>query len=166
MRTRPSVAVVLSLAILAGSSSALSAQVVLDRILTRINGQIVTQSDVDRARLLKLVDDPSSDATARKGLEDRILVLGEIARLPPLAVSEQDLAARRAEWEAAIGGPEAAAALQGRTAMSDGALRAWLRDDVRIGMYLARQFGQVSERDRANAVADWIGRLRQRAGVK
>ncbi len=36
-------------------------QVVLDRILARVNGRIITESDVRAARVLKLVDDTTSD---------------------------------------------------------------------------------------------------------
>lgn len=143
----------------------LGAQAVLDRIVARVNGRIITQSDVARARLLKLVDDPSSDESARTGLEDRMLILDEVARLSTLAASEQDLAARRTEWEASLG-PPGAASLLAQSGTSEGELRSWLRDDVRIRMYVDRQFGQMPQADRAQAIAQWIGRLRQRAGLK
>lgn len=166
MRGRPAIVAVACATVLTGAPVAAEAQVVLDRIVSRVDGRIVTQSDVERARRLKLVDDPSSEESARLGLEDRLLILAEIARLPPLAASEQDLGARQAEWESALGGGQAAAAALADVGMSEGELRAWLRDDVRIRLHLRRQFGQVADADRSRVVADWINRLRQRAGLK
>jgi hypothetical protein len=39
-------------------------QVELDRIVSRVNGRMITESDVRRARVLKLVDDTGSDQVA------------------------------------------------------------------------------------------------------
>ena len=54
-------------------------QAELDHIVGRVNDRIITQSDVREARALRLVDDPSSDDAARVCLENRLLILGEIA---------------------------------------------------------------------------------------
>ena len=143
------------------------AQVELDRIVARVGARVVTQSDVSQARRLKLVDDTSSDAAVQRGLEDRLLTLDEVSRAAPLAPgSEGDLAARRANWERSLGGEAAARALLEKSAMNDAALVAWFRDDLRIQAYLRRQFSAVPESERAKATADWLARLRQRAGLK
>jgi len=142
-------------------------QTELDRIVSRVSNRIITAADVREARLLRLVADPSSDDSTRKALEDRILILADLARLPPLpAIVEADLTARRAEWESALGGGSKAADLLRQTAMSETTLQLWLRDDVRIRLHLERQFGSLPEPDRASATAEWISRLRQRAGLK
>ena len=64
----------------------IDAQTELDHIVSRVNGRIITQSDVNQARLLRLVPDASSDDAVRVALENRLLILGGIARgnaLPP-----------------------------------------------------------------------------------
>jgi hypothetical protein len=153
------VAAVLGPASMQVSSFALGpepAQVELDRIVSRVAGRIITLSDVRQARELRLVEDTSSDAAAVRALENRWLILGEIGRAAPLPpASEAEMAARRAEWQAAAGGRAAA--------MSDVDVQAWLRDDLRIRAYLDRQFGMLPEGERGRARAEWIGRLRQRA---
>jgi hypothetical protein len=164
--TRVALVTALACAIACLAPAAGAAQTVLDRILARVNGQIVTQSDVERARALKLVDDVSSDEVVRARLEDRLLILGEMARLPLIAVSEDELSARVAEWETSLGGADRGKTLLGQHGMNDGALRAWMRDDVRIRSYLGRQFGRLGDAERAKAIADWNLRLRERAGLK
>jgi hypothetical protein len=145
------------------------AQTELDRFITRVNNHVVTSSDVRQVRLLGLVDDTSSDDAALRGLEDRLLLLDEIARpgavpLPPS--TDADLAARRAAWEAGAGGPAEAQRLLARSGMTEARLDAWLRDDLRIRAYLQRQFGALPEAARQTATADLLTRLRQRAGLK
>ena len=141
-------------------------QAELDRVVGRVNNRIITMSDVRQARLLGLVEDTTSDDAVRRGLENRLLILSEIARAAPLSPgTDAELAARRAAWEGQLGGDAKARALLGQAGMSESALAAWLRDDVRIQTHLKRQFGNVSDAERAKATADWIARLRQRAGL-
>lgn len=142
-------------------------QVELDRIVVRVGDRVITQSDLGQARRLKLVDDTSSDSAVQRCLENRLLTLDEIARAAPLNPgSEGDLAARRANWERSLGGDAAARDLLAKASMSEATLLTWLRDDLRIQAYLRRQFSAVPEPDRAKATAEWLARLRQRAGLK
>lgn len=142
-------------------------QVALDRIVARVGGRIITQSDIRQARVLKLVDDTSSDDAVRRGLEDRLLMQTEMGRATPVpAPSEADLAGRRAEWEQSVGGAGAVPRLLTDSGMSEEALAEWLREDMRIRAYLRRQFGMLPEADRGRATADWISRLRQRADLR
>ena len=143
------------------------AQVELDRILARVGARVITKSDVQQAQQLRLVEDVSSEAAVQRCLEERWLVLEEVRRGAPLSPgSENDLAARRADWERKVGGKAAAAALLEKASMSEAALLAWLRDDLRVEAYLARQFATVPAADRPKASADWLDRLRQRAKVR
>ena len=143
------------------------AQVELDRILARVGARVITRSDVQQAQQLRLVDDVSSEAAVQRRLEERWLVLEEIRRGAPLSPgNDNDLAARRADWERKVGGKAAAAALLEKASMSEAALLAWLRDDLRIEAYLARQFATVPAADRPKASDDWLNRLRQRAKVR
>ena len=143
-------------AIVGAASRAAAAQIELDRILSRVGGRIVTQSDVRQARDLRLVGDTSSDEAVRRALEDRWLILSEISRVAPMdPPSAADLAARRAEWEARGAGS--------RDGMDDAALEEWLRDDLRIRAFLQRQFGSLPEAERGRARDEWLARLRARA---
>jgi hypothetical protein len=142
-------------------------QAELDHIVGRVNDRIITQSDVREARALRLVDDPSSDDAARVCLENRLLILGEIARSAPVATpTSADVAARREAWERTVGGAVRARHLQSEVGMSDGLLQAWFRDDGRVDAYLDRQFGSLPAAERSRATSDWLARLRQRAGLK
>jgi hypothetical protein len=78
--------------------------------------------------------------------------------------SDAELAARRGDWASQAGGD--AAALMARNGLSEADLLAWIRDDLRIQAYLARQFGTLPEGDRARASDDWLNRLRQRAELR
>lgn len=140
------------------------AQVEVDRIVSRVDGRVITLSDIRQARALRLVDDTSSDDAARRALENRSLILNELSRAAPLAPSsDADVNARRGEWLAALGGDPAA--LLQQSGMSQADLDAWIRDDVRIRAYLHRQFGMLNDGERSRATADWIARLRQRADL-
>jgi hypothetical protein len=166
MRSRLLTAAVMGMA-LVSMAGRLDAQVELDRIVGRVGDRIITESDLRQARTLGLVDDVSSDDATRLAVENRLLILSEISRSAPLApATAADLAARRRGWEAGLGGPARAAELLRQSGMSESALDAWLRDDVMIRAYLARQFGRLPAADRDRATADWLSRLRLRADLR
>ena len=148
-----------------GVAATAAAQVQLDRIVSRVNGRVITESDVRQARALKLVDDVSSDGAAQRAVENRFLILGEMNRSAPIAPpSDAEIAAHRASWTASLG-PDVAG-LMARNGMSDNDLQAWFRDDLRIRAYLKRQFGMLPEGERGRATDDWLNRLRQRADLQ
>jgi hypothetical protein len=148
-----------------GSAAVDRAQAELDRIVARVNNRIITSSDVRQARLLQLVDDTSSEDSTRRALENRLLILGDLTRLSGLPpTTDEDLAARRRQWEARVGG-QGAELLQ-KAGMTEKGLSAWLADDLRIQAYLQRQFGALPEAERARAADVWVARLRQRAGLR
>jgi hypothetical protein len=161
---------VLSLALAAAvpaEAASRPAQTELDRVVARVNNRIITRSDVRQARLLRLVAHPESDESALRDLEDRVLVLADVARAAPLAPSSaSDLEARRRAWEAHIGGESRGAALLREAGLSEAGLDSWFADDLRAEAHLNRQFGSLPEADRRKAIADWIARLRQRAGLR
>ncbi len=143
------------------------AQTELDRIVARVNNRIITRSDIRQARLLQLVDHAGSDDAARRDLENRVLILGDAARSAPLApMTANDLAERRRQWEARVGGGLKAAALLADSGMTEAGLTSWLGDDLRVHAYLNRQFGSIPESDRPRAIEEWVNRLRQRAGLR
>lgn len=161
---RPAAAagLVLMFTVLVSVAGAKPAQVEIDRIVSRAGGRIITLSDIRQVRLLKLVADVSSDESTRRELENRWLVLSELARAVPVAApGDAEIAAHRDEWRRSLG-PDADALVR-RAGMTEADLEAWLRDDLRARAFLGRQFGMLGDNDRQRATADWIARLRQRA---
>lgn len=154
------------IAMLSGAAAVPAAQIEIDRIVSRVGGRIVTQSDIRQARALGLVDETSSDESTQRALETRLLILHELNRAAPLPpASPADLEARRAEWSASLGGEGRAQGLLRQGGMSEGDLDGWLRDDLRIHAYLRRQFGMLGDAERHRAMEDWLARLRQRADL-
>jgi hypothetical protein len=151
---------------LAGLLPAAGAQVELDRIVSRVGGRIITQSDIRQARTLRLVDDVSSDTAVQRALETRLLILQELARAAPVGpIDAAALADRRQAWEGSIGGGGSGLAALKQAAMSESDLDTWLRDDLRIRAYVARQFGMLPDAERTQAIEEWVARLRQRADL-
>ena len=168
MRREYALVLLLTLCLPAVHAVRLAAQTELDRVVGRVNNKIITQSDIQQARLLKLVEDTSSDEATRRGLEDRLLILAEIDRASAGrgAGADADFLAKRSAWETSLGGRGRVAELVGRTSLGENGLDAWLRDDVRIDAYVKRQFGNLPDAERRRAVGDWVARLRQRAGLR
>jgi hypothetical protein len=138
-----------------------AAQIVLDQVLVRFGGEIVTQLDVRQARLLKLVSATTgTDQAYVDALVDRRLILADLKRIaspepPPAAID-----AKVRQWTAGLGPGADVAALLDRAGMTDAGLRGWMRDDLRIQTYLDQRFA-----GRSTDIAAWIGTLRQRAGI-
>ncbi len=144
------------------------AQTVLDKVLSNVNGDVVTQLDVRQARMLKLrlVTGPAdTDAEVLRGLENRRLVLAEVnhVALPPPTAPE--IAARRRDWQASLGASADLNSLLDHAGLAEPGLTAWLRDDVRIESYLGQRFGGVPDADRPAEIARWLATLREHAGL-
>lgn len=163
-------AIALALAAL-GAPSARAQEI--DKVLSRVNDNVVTASDVWRARTLKLVPRQGSgpvtggattDEAIQRELENRHLMLAEVARFSIPAPTADQLAARRTAWRARFGGADPSPLLE-KIGMSAAALDDWLRDDARIDAYLAQQFTQTDPTARATAIANWVDVLRRRAGL-
>jgi hypothetical protein len=117
--------------------------------------------------MLQLVDNTASDEAVRRDLENRLLILGDAARSTPLPpASDADLTDRRRRWEERLGGRARGTQLLADAGMSEKGLAGWLGDDLRVQAHLQRQFGALPDADRARAIDDWVGRLRQRAGLQ
>jgi hypothetical protein len=164
MRHGPLVTLSLVLAGLWAPSA--SAQTEIDRLLVRVYGAVITQSDVSQARALKLVADTSSDEAVLRALENRVLILRELTVATGAPQPTDDaLAERRRVWQQAVGGADLPALLS-RHGMSESTLTAWIRDDARMDAYMRHQFGSAGDPSRERAVNGWIDRLRQRAGLR
>jgi len=113
-------------------------QVRIDAILKYVNDDFVSLLDVRQARLLKLVDlsgSPTDNDVAMRIVERR-LELADIARTAPKPVTPQALQQRHADWEASVGGAAKVPDLLRQAGMSEQDLDNWLRDDVRLQMYV------------------------------
>jgi hypothetical protein len=151
---------------LRGATCGLQEAVVIDRIVSRTYGEILTLSDVWQALSLRLVDvDPMTTDTVQLALENRRLILREVNRQTVRDPTEAEIASQRATWETRIGAPDRAAALS-RAGMDEAALQTWLRNDVRIAGYIERRFASTPGIDRAAAIAAWVSLLRDRAGLR
>lgn len=138
VRTWTAVAIAVAVVLLAARASA---QTLIDRVLVRVNDDIITQSDVSQARLLHLAPaEAASDKAIEDSLVERRLMLTEISRGPASEPTPEELAARRQAWQATLGPQANVAELLRRTGMSEVLLEGWLRDDVRIQTYLDRRF--------------------------
>jgi hypothetical protein len=143
-------------------------QVVIDSVVSRVNGEIITQSDIRQARMLRLfprLDAGSADDAFRRALENRALVLAEVRRATTPDPSADRRAVWRRTWEASLGSAEVLPLLQ-RAGMTETALEDWCRNDLRIDDFLADRFRSVPEGERPREMDAWIAVLRQRAGLK
>jgi hypothetical protein len=130
--------------------SPISGQQPLDRVVARVNGNALTQSDVNAAIALGIINDASAgDATAAVDqLIRRQLVLAEVARFAP---PEPDPAL--VDGEVATMKTRAGARLpqvMQSTGIDEIRIRDMARDTLRIEAYLNQRFGttvQVSDEE-------------------
>jgi hypothetical protein len=131
--------------------SPLTAQQLLDRVVARVNGISVTQTDIDAALGLGVVivtgaEDPLAAATRQ--LIERQLILSEVARFSPPepdpAVIEREVADMKTRAGARLD------ALMPSTGLDEQRIRELARETLRIQAYLNQRFGtnvQVSEEE-------------------
>jgi hypothetical protein len=160
--TRLIIAAIVAAAAVAAPESA-RAQVEIDRTLSTFSGQAVTTGDVRRARVLKLMPVTTSDEAIQTALENRRLMLLEIARIPQPDPTAAEKAAQRRIWEERLGAGANVAALLAQAGMSAAMLETWMAEEARIDKYQAQRFGSASEP--AAAVNTWIQGLRRKAGL-
>jgi hypothetical protein len=144
------VGLIMAVALGVFEAAPVAGQTTVERILVRVDNDIVTALDVRQARLLKLVHvDADTEAAVADALVDRRLELAAVARYSPPEPTPDALAARRREWEASLGAGVNVADLLSRAGMNEAGLTGWLRDDLRIQAYLDRRFAafQVPLRD-------------------
>jgi len=141
-------AFVLSVFLVAGAAAA-DAQVLLDRVLARVNGALVTLSDVRGGRSMGLVVAREDEMElALEQWVQRTLLLQEVERFPPpepeAAVVDGDEARLRSRIGSSL------EALRAQTGLDDRDIRQAARDTARIRAYLDQRFGatvQVSDEE-------------------
>jgi hypothetical protein len=143
-------------------AAGLAAQTVLDQVLVRFGGDIITQLDVRQARLLKLVTVTSdSDQAYAEALVNRRLILADLKRTPAVEPTPEAIEGKLRQWKDSLGPGADVPALLERAGMTDAGLRGWMRDDLRVQAYLDERFA-----GRPTDLANWIATLRQRAGIR
>jgi hypothetical protein len=127
----------------------IDAQVLVDRVLARVNGQIITLSDVEIALATGIVLASAADvALATEQLIQRQLLLFEVERFPPpepdpVAV-DAELARLRTQTASRVAGAA------GLISIDEQQMRQGARNTLKIRAYLDQRFGasvQVSDEE-------------------
>lgn len=126
-----------------------SAQVLLDRVLARVSGGVVTLSDVRAGLGMGLVVAREDEmALATEQWIQRQLLLLEVERFPPPEPEAAAVDEEEGRIRTRIG--PSFAALAARTGLDDRRVRQSARDTLRIKAYLDQRFGvtvQISDEE-------------------
>jgi len=142
-----------------------AAQQLLDRILARVGGHEITQTDVQAARGFGVVAGPTDDV-ALEQMIDRRLLLVEVGRFPPPEPSEAAVAAELAR-EKMTAGAELQLLMES-TGTDEARLRETARDTLRIEGYIDQRFGssmQVTDDEAAGYYGEHPEQFRQNGVV-
>jgi hypothetical protein len=144
-RLRRSLRGALLLTTLAVAPAAVHGQELLDRVVARVGGSAITQTDVDAALALGIVEASGPDrlAAATQQMVDRRLLLAEVARFPPREPADAAVDERLAAMKARAGGGYEA--LLRRTGLDEARLRDMARDTLRIQAYIDQRFGTTAQ---------------------
>ncbi|HXG88097.1 MAG TPA: hypothetical protein VNJ02_07160 [Vicinamibacterales bacterium] len=141
----------------------------IERTLAIVSGQVITLSDVRLAQQLGLLPDidRSADAdTVLAGLIERTLMLREVERYAPPEPADTLVAEELDRVRSRAGSAETFNRTLQANGFTDGRLRGWIRDDLRIRSYLSQRFAvTAAESNRQDLIADWVADLRRRAVV-
>ena len=161
---------------------------IIDRVLAILPGQIITQSDVQAALDLGLVDVPARDSdripAALSALVDRVLMLNEVRRVIPPEPAPAAVEARVARIRQRFDSPAALTRVLEASGIGQDVLMVYAADDLRLGSYLDERFSAASqptdeevrqagpgsgprlaEERRRALIAAWTSELRRRADV-
>ena len=142
-----------------------AAQQLLDRILARVGGHEITQTDVQAARGFGVVAGPTDDV-ALEQMIDRRLLLVEVGRFPPPEPSEAAVAAELAREKMTAGA--GLQLLMESTGTDEARLRETARDTLRIEGYIDQRFGssmQVTDDEAAGYYGEHPEQFRQNGVV-
>ena len=160
---------------------------IIDRVLAVLPGQIITQTDVQAALDLGLVEGSAGGdriATGLAALIDRVLMLNEVRRVMPPEPSTAAVDDRLRRIRQRFDSPDMLARALSASGIDESVLRLYAADDLRLASYLDERFSaasqptdqelrQVGEAGRAKLIADrrqnliaaWVAELRRRADV-
>jgi hypothetical protein len=124
----------------------IAAQQLLDRVVARVGGTAITQTDVMAALALGVVEaDAGGDRmqSAMRRLIDRRLMLDEVARFPPPEPAETAIAEQLARMKAAAG-TQYDEVLR-RAGLDEPRVRQLARDTLRLQAYIDQRFGTMGQ---------------------
>jgi len=122
------------------------AQQLLDRIVARVGATAITQTDVEAALALGIVESRPGEERLAAGIRqliDRQLLLAEVARFPPMEPPAADVDAVVARMRTRAGADFAAVVK--RTGLDEQRIRDLARDSLRIQAYLDQRFGAAPQ---------------------
>ena len=160
---------------------------IIDRVLAILPGQIVTQSDVEAALNLGLVEPSGGGNRLAEGLTaliDRMLMLNEVRRVQPPEPSAAAIEARLARIRERFRSGAEMSQVLAAGGIDESVLRAFAADDLRLGTYLDERFSAASQpteqevreasgssreklaaERRQTLVGAWIAELRRRTEI-
>ncbi len=124
---------------------------IIDRVLAVVDGVTITLSDASAAMRLALEPAPGLAAgttipAVRDALVERQLILAEVDRYAPPAPAEADVERAFDAVRARVGAAQMDATLV-QTGGNEARLRRYLRDTLRMELYMAQRFGTVQPAD-------------------
>jgi hypothetical protein len=143
---------------------------VIDRIMAVVGTEPITLSEVAGAMQLDLVPVPAGtkDATGYvlDRLIDRTLMLTEVNRFQPPEPDPTEVTAQVDRLQARAGSAAAFETLLAVTGATHEQLRRFIRDNLRMQVYLNQRFGTILDPvEREESVVAWVRELRRRASI-
>lgn len=143
---------------------------VIDRIMAVVGQQPITLSDVAGAVQFQLVavppETPDRTGYVLDRLIDRTLMLTEVDRFQPPDPDPIEITIRVDAMEQRAGSAAAFEKSLSVTGMTREQLRRFVRDSLRMDIYMAQRFGAMLDpREHDAAIAGWIAELRRRAQI-
>jgi hypothetical protein len=136
----------------------------LDRILARVNGHVITLTDVRAASALHLIAVPDDDLSlATYAVVDRRLVLIEALRGQPNEPQADLVDAEVVAMTARVGGQARLVSIMEETGITDDGLRQIARESLWTAAYRSQRFGDAPGSVAGDA---WLVNLRRRATIK
>lgn len=155
--------VALAVALFATAAVRTTAQVEIDRTLSRVYGSALMSSDLRQAKLLHLVPSATTDEAVLTALENRLLILRESANIARIEPSKDAIEAAKDAWRRSLPQGTDLTAVMARGGMTEQTLDGWFRDDLRVAAYLNQRFPKVP--DRETRISSWLADLRRRANL-
>ena len=145
-------------------TATLAGQQVLDRVVARVDSNIIMLSDVRAAVALGVINAPGPDADAAgtEPLIERQVILAEVARFPAPEPTDTAIDALVETMKARVG--SRLPALMQATGIDEPQIRALARDTLRIQAYIKQRFGAAATLDDSE-VRQWLRDARMRATV-